>query len=79
VAHLGNIRLSGSSPWHQERAIVGMVKSPVEGSTVVMVKLEQPVTMSDFVHPVCLPEEGSAALLTNLSYCNTLGWARNSK
>uniref|UniRef100_A0A1V1FKK9 Putative serine protease 38 n=1 Tax=Reticulitermes speratus TaxID=60591 RepID=A0A1V1FKK9_9NEOP len=77
VAHLGNIRLSGSSPWHQERAVVGMVKSPVEGSTVVMVKLEQPVTMSDFIHPVCLPEEGSGALLTNLSHCNTLGWARN--
>lgn len=74
VAHLGTIRLAGSPPWHQERSVVGMVKSPVEGSTVVMVKLEQPVTMSDFVHPVCLPVEGS-----DLSHCNTLGWARNSK
>lgn len=72
VARLGTIRLAGSSPWHQERSVVGMVKSPVEGSTVVMVKLEQPVTMSDFVHPVCLPVEGS-----DLSHCNTLGWARN--
>ncbi|XP_069697867.1 atrial natriuretic peptide-converting enzyme [Periplaneta americana] len=77
VARLGTVRLSGSSPWQQERPVIGMVKSPVEGSTVVMVKLEQPILMSDFVHPVCLPEEGSGASLTNLTICNTLGWARN--
>jgi hypothetical protein len=79
VARLGSIRLSGSSPWQQERPVVGMVKSPVEGSTVVMVKLEQPVAMSDFIHPICLPEEGSGVSLTNLSHCNALGWAQNSK
>nr|CAD7434582.1 unnamed protein product [Timema monikensis] len=74
IARLGTVRLSGAAPWQQERAVVGMVKSPVEGSTVVMVKLERPVTLSDFVHPVCLPEEGASL---NLSYCNTLGWTRN--
>nr|CAD7464174.1 unnamed protein product [Timema tahoe] len=74
IARLGTVRLSGNAPWQQERAVVGMVKSPVEGSTVVMVKLERPVTLSDFVHPVCLPKEGASL---NLSYCNTLGWTRN--
>ncbi|XP_066997749.2 atrial natriuretic peptide-converting enzyme [Anabrus simplex] len=73
IARLGSVRLSGSSPWQQERPVVGMVKSPVEGSTVVMVKLEQPVKISDFVRPVCLPEEGAE----NTTYCHTLGWARN--
>ena len=79
VARLGTIRLLGSSPWQQERPVVGMVKSPVEGSTVVMVKMEHPVIMSDFVHPICLPEEGASQSLSNLTVCNTLGWARNSK
>nr|CAD7416188.1 unnamed protein product [Timema poppensis] len=74
IARLGSVRLSGNAPWQQERAVVGMVKSPVEGSTVVMVKLERPVKLSDFVHPVCLPQEGAPL---NLSYCNTLGWTRN--
>ncbi|KAK7865066.1 hypothetical protein R5R35_007193 [Gryllus longicercus] len=75
VARLGSIRLSGSSPWQQERPVVGMVKSPVEGSTVVMVKLEEPVNMSDFVHPVCLAEENA----DNSTYCNTLGWATDKE
>ena len=79
VARLGSVRLLGSSPWQQERPVVGMGKSPVEGSTVVMVKLEHPIIMSDFVHPICLPEEGSGISLSNFTNCNTLGWARNSK
>lgn len=35
-----------------------MVKSPVEGSTAVLVRLDSPVTFSDFIRPICLPDEG---------------------
>lgn len=77
TARLGTVRLSSTSPWQQERRIVGLVKSPVEGSTIAMVKLEEPVHMSDFVRPICLPKDKSAVLSSNMSYCNTLGWARN--
>ncbi|KAJ8918592.1 hypothetical protein NQ315_013097 [Exocentrus adspersus] len=76
TARFGSIRLSSSTPWEQERRIVGMVKSPVEGSTIALVKLDQPVTLSDFVKPICLPKRG---MVTNpdANQCNTLGWARN--
>ncbi|KYM94557.1 Atrial natriuretic peptide-converting enzyme [Cyphomyrmex costatus] len=74
-ARLGVIRLSSTSPWEQERRIVGMIKSPVEGTTV-LVKLDRPVTtFSDFVRPVCLPSSEDPP--SNTSQCNTLGWARN--
>lgn len=75
-ARLGTIRLSSSSPWEQERRIVGMVKSPVEGSTIALIKLDQLVTLNDFVRPICLPNDNN--LLNNKEIqCNTLGWARN--
>ncbi|KAF5279205.1 hypothetical protein FQR65_LT03452 [Abscondita terminalis] len=77
IARFGTIRLSSSSPWVQERRIVGMVKSPVEGSTIAMIKLEKPVSLNDFVRPICLPTEKSGILPNNVSQCNTLGWARN--
>lgn len=74
-ARLGTVRLSSTSPWEQERRIVGMIKSPVEGTTV-LVKLDRPVTtFSDFVRPVCLPSDQD--LSNNATQCNTLGWARN--
>lgn len=37
-----------------------MVKSPVEGSTVALIRLQQPVVYSDFVRPVCLPDDDFA-------------------
>lgn len=79
IAKAGQIRTDASAPWQQTRRIVGMVKSPVEGSTIVMVKLEEPYIFSDFIRPICLPEEHfvKGNILNNLSYCNTLGWARN--
>lgn len=51
-----------------------MVKSPVEGSTLALIKMEEPVVMSDFVRPICLPDMKADM---NMSYCNTLGWGRN--
>lgn len=53
-----------------------MVKSPVEGSTVAMTRLDLPVVMNDFVRPICLPER-DAYSGKSLTHCNTLGWARN--
>lgn len=35
-----------------------MVKSPVEGSTAVLIRLDTPVAFSDFIRPICLPDEG---------------------
>lgn len=55
---------------------MGMVKSPVEGSAIVLVRLEDPINMSDFVRPVCLPRP-SFGVKESLMYCNTLGWTKN--
>lgn len=35
---------------------IGMIKSPVEGSTAALVRLETPVVYSDYVRPICLPD-----------------------
>lgn len=51
-----------------------MVRSPVEGSMLALVRLEEPVEMTDFVRPICLPEDGGNS---EKSICNTLGWTRN--
>ncbi|XP_043270297.1 atrial natriuretic peptide-converting enzyme-like [Venturia canescens] len=76
-ARLGTVRLTSTSPWQQERRIVGMLKSPVEGSTMVLLKLDRPLSAySDFVRPVCLPLSDEP-MLANATYCTTLGWARN--
>uniref|UniRef100_A0A182S918 Atrial natriuretic peptide-converting enzyme n=1 Tax=Anopheles maculatus TaxID=74869 RepID=A0A182S918_9DIPT len=56
MAVFGAVRLSSNAPWTQRRRIIGMVKSPVEGSTAAMVRLETPVVYSDFVRPICLPD-----------------------
>lgn len=34
-----------------------MVKSPVEGSTAALVRLESPIVYSDFIRPICLPDD----------------------
>lgn len=33
-----------------------MIKSPVEGSTAALIRLETPVVYSDFIRPICLPD-----------------------
>lgn len=52
-----------------------MVRSPVEGSMLALVRLEEPLEMTDFVRPACLPETGPGAAAPTV--CNTLGWTRN--
>lgn len=74
VARLGAVRLNALSPWQQERHIIGMVKSPVEGSTLVLVKLSSPVTYSDHIRSVCLNDEQSDGPYL---HCQTLGWAKS--
>lgn len=76
VARLGAVRLNAMSPWQQERHIIGMVKSPVEGSTLVLVKLSSPVTYSDHIRSVCLSDDQNDG---PYSHCQTLGWAKNRK
>ncbi|XP_024215406.1 atrial natriuretic peptide-converting enzyme isoform X2 [Halyomorpha halys] len=75
IARGGTTRLGSTPPWQQERLVVGMVKSPVEGSTVVLVKLERPFAPSDFVRPICLPQ--SSPQTASLEACNSLGWTKN--
>lgn len=57
LAIFGAVRLTAHAPWKQRRRIVGMVKSPVEGSTAALIRLETPVDVSDFIRPICLPDE----------------------
>ncbi|XP_026742483.1 atrial natriuretic peptide-converting enzyme [Trichoplusia ni] len=74
TARFGTVRIQSTTPWQQERRIVGMVRSPVEGSMLALVRLEEPVEMTDFVRPICLPENSAEP---TRSVCNTLGWTRN--
>lgn len=53
-----------------------MVKSPVEGSTIALVKLHESVIYNDFIRPICLPDESISLKDADLD-CNTVGWARN--
>lgn len=72
---MGTIRIQSTSPWQQEQRIIGMVRSPVEGSMIALVRLEEPIEITDFVRPACLPEPGVGS--GDHSVCNTLGWTRN--
>lgn len=54
-----------------------MVKSPVEGNSVVMLKMNEPILFSDFARPICLPIEDS--FVNKTSTCVTLGWTLESE
>ena len=49
-----------------------MVKSPVEGNSIVLLKLDQPVVFSDFARPICLPS--SDEFIHMGASCVTLAW-----
>lgn len=48
-----------------------MVKSPVEGSTAALIRLETPVVYSDFIRPICLPDElNKGKPVESIAYAN---------
>jgi len=73
TAQLASVRLSSRAPWEQERRIIGMVASPVESHSIVILKLDKEVVFSDFARPVCLPATDSW-VQRNDSNCVSLGW-----
>jgi len=81
--HFGRVRLSSVSPWQQERRVVGMVKSPLADS-LVLIKMASPVIFSDFARHVCLPDEpngrtglGFPSWEKTPSKCVRLGWSKD--
>ena len=50
-----------------------MVKSPVEGNSIVILKMEEPIVFSDFARPICIPENDEFIIKSNAT-CVTLGW-----
>lgn len=54
-----------------------MVKSPVEGSTIALVKLDRPVMITENIRPICLPKR--EVEMTEASECNTVGWSRDTE
>jgi len=54
TAKMASVRLSSRAPWEQERRIIGMVASPVENHSIVLLKLDSDIQMSDFARPVCV-------------------------
>ena len=54
-----------------------MVKSPVEGNSIVILKMDEPIVFSDFARPICIPE--SDTFLSKASQCVTLGWTIQSE
>ena len=75
TARFASVRLQSRAPWEQKRTIIGMVKSPVEGNSIVLLKLDQQIVFSDFARPICIPDQDdfiNASVGTN---CITLGWS----
>lgn len=67
IAVFGSIRLNAQAPWTQRRRIIGMVKSPVEGSTAALIRLETSVVFSNFIRPICLSDQLDQTKMTPIS------------
>ncbi|XP_044754898.1 coagulation factor VII [Coccinella septempunctata] len=77
MAKLGSVRLSLTHPSEVERRVIGMVKSPVEGSTIALVKLDQPIMITENIRPICLPQR--EVDMSETCECNTVGWSRDTE
>lgn len=77
VARVGAVRLSSRSPWQQERVaqVHRRIESPAEGSMLTLVRLAEPLALSDAVRPICLPD---AVAPQAGAACSALGWARGA-
>lgn len=73
----GVVRLDSGSPWQQHRLVVGLLKSPAEGSTLALLNLNEPIVPSHFARAVCLPD--ARLKPDNYTVCNTLGWSTAKK
>jgi hypothetical protein len=85
TVHFGRVRMTSTSPWQQERRVIGMVKSPM-GDNLVLIKMASPIIFSDFARHVCLPDEpeGRPGLVfpsweRNRGKCVRLGWNKQGK
>ena len=52
-----------------------MVKSPVEGNSIVLLKLDQQIVFSDFARPICIPDQDDFINVSVGTNCITLGWS----
>ncbi|XP_040566515.1 uncharacterized protein [Lepeophtheirus salmonis] len=72
-----SIRLESRAPWEQKRWIVGMVKTPVEGNSIVLLKMNAPIQFNDFSRPICISSSDEFIHLG--AKCVTLGWDTKDK
>ena len=75
TARFASVRLQSRAPWEQKRTIIGMVKSPVEGNSIVLLKLDQQIVFSDFARPICIPDQDDFINASAGTNCITLGWS----
>ena len=54
-----------------------MVKSPVEGNSAVLLRLDEPAAFSDFARPACLPSSDEFVHMG--AKCVTLGWTEKGE
>ena len=54
-----------------------MVKSPLKGNQLVLIKMETPVIYSDFVRPICLARNHEDWIDISSSRCLFLGWGKD--
>lgn len=56
-----------------------MVKSPVEGSTAALIRLETPVNYSDYIRPICLPDDAESVLTESSQHNAGMGVENQSQ
>ena len=54
-----------------------MVKSPVEGNSAVLLRLDEPAAFSDFARPSCLPSSDEFVHMG--AKCVTMGWTEKGE
>ncbi|XP_037068088.1 atrial natriuretic peptide-converting enzyme-like isoform X2 [Pollicipes pollicipes] len=73
-AEFGSPRIGSEPPYRQARRITGMVRSPLGGSTITLLRLATPTEDSDQVRPICV--DGEEPGKGDITDCYTIGWNR---